>query len=523
MSRISTTTGKNEGRGSPPSFFVLPVSGAALLVAGLLLALAPAAPRAATLDPESEDAFNWLPPPGPGAQKEILALIESGQPDQAIARLRAEIAAGRDGAVVQELLGIAHARLGEIERSLAAFEAAVALDPRSPSAHTNMALVLQAIGRTEAAEALFRKAIELDPDDRRAHQNLGLIAQARGDTAAAIAHFEAGIRGTPPGYLGVKLDLARLYLARGRAGDVLALLGNRAEDPRAPESVAVLLARAHMALGEIERARALLAPHLENPRSPAPLIQLARIAMAERDFATAEALLARADAAFPGNAQIAFERGNLNGARRRYEEALAFYEEGLRRAPRNPDLLHAAALASYRLARPEQALALARKALSADPGNTGTLFLIATISERLGKEEEAIAAYEKALALAPESWLFRNNLAALLTPRDPARAVALARQAAAGAPEGNADVRDTLGWALFHAGETAEARAIFERLTRENPDDAKALFRLGTILMAAGARDEAEEALTRALALAPEAPFAPQARKALATPRAQSH
>jgi len=289
-----------KGRGPAPSFFVLRPCALALLAALLVPLLEAPLLRAATYDPETGDQFLQIAPPQTAPMREILGLIEAGRPDAAIARLRAEIAEGRDGPVVQELLGIAHAKLGQIEKSLAAFRAALALDPESPSAHTNMALVLKAIGRIGEAEAHFRKALALDPRDRRAHQNLGLIAEARGDVAAAISHFEAGLRGTPPGYLGVKLDLARLYLAQKRPEDVLALLGHWESDPRAPESVALLLARAHLALNAPEKARALLAPRLENAKSPAPFIELARMAMAGRDFESAEALLARADAAFPG-------------------------------------------------------------------------------------------------------------------------------------------------------------------------------------------------------------------------------
>ena len=520
MIRANRARDMRKGRGPAPSFFVLR-PGALALLAALLVPLFGASPLTAatydpeSLDPETGDQFLQIAPPKSAPMREILGLIEAGRPDAAIARLRAEIAEGRDGPVVQELLGLAHAKLGEIEKSLAAFGAALALDPESPSAHTNMALVLKAIGRIGEAEAHFRKALALDPEDRRAHQNLGLIAESRGDVAAAISHFEAGLRGTPPGYLGVKLDLARLYLAQNRPEDALALLGHWEGDPRAPESVALLLARGHFALNAPEKARALLAPRLENAKSPAPFIELARMAMAGRDFESAEALLARADAAFPGDAQIAFERGNLKGAMRRYEEALAFYKKGLAASPGNPALLHAAAIASQRLGRHGDALAYARKANAANPRNAGTLLLIATLHERRGQTQDAIDAYEKALLLAPESWLVRNNLAALLTPRDPARAVALARAADA-ASGGKEEVRDTLGWALFQAGQTEEARAIFESLTKKNPENAKAFFRLGMILKAAGDETGARKALQRSLALAPEAPFAPQAEKALA-------
>ncbi len=476
--------------------------------------LTPGAAPAATLDAEAADQLIWEHPAGNAGHRKILNLIREGRPDLAIARLQGEIAAGNDSALVQELLGIAHAKTGRTDKSLSAFARALKMDETRPSAHTNLALVLKAIGRPEMAERHFRRALELDPDDRRAHQNLGLFAAARGQENEAIRHFEAGIRGTPSGYLGIKLDLARLYLRKGRPDDVFPLLGRWEGRENAPETVLVILADAYLALGQEANALNLLRPLAESAETPAPLVRLAQAAIRRTAFVEALETLEQARQRFPDDPGLALELGNLYGAMRRYDKALEIYEEGLTQAPGNPLLHHAAALALLRQGHPEEALPHSRKAVQGAPRNPGHLFLLASLQQDLNQRDAAIASYERAIALAPGNWLFLNNLAALLTPQDPARAVALAERAAEIAPEIPA-VQDTLGWALHHAERPQEARAIFEHLRAEAPDNALTAFRLGMVLKALGRKDEARRALERALSLDPQAGFAAAAKRAL--------
>ncbi len=98
----------------------------------------------------------------------------------------------------------------------------------------------------------------------------------------------------------------------------------------------------------------------------------------------------------------------------------------------------------------------------------------------------------------------------------PADAAALARAAYARRPSVKA--ADTLAWALFRAGQLAEARRYADEALRLGTQDAQMLFHAGMIAQAQGDAPAARAWLGRALELNPHfSPLlAPQARQALA-------
>ena len=490
---------------TPPKFLTI-----LLFSLGLTTSVA----DAKTVEPDSPDSLTMEAPDLIGPYPKILGLIERGQSDKAITLLNARLYAGENSAVLQELLGLAYAKTGKIDKSLAAFAASIELDDKRPSAYTNLGLLQKAIGRLKAAEASFRKALSLDGNDRRAHQNLGLFAEARGNVAQAIRHFEAGIRNTPPQYVGVKLDLARLYLKTNRPADAIKLLGRWEVRPDAPEPVMIVLADAHLALGQENRALDILKKLTENAKSPEAFVRLAKASIGKRQFPEAMQWLQKAREQFPEDPQVFFEIGNLYGAQKQYGKAVAAYESGLKIAPDNAALLHASSLANFRLGNMEKALDLSEKAVAKDGSNSGYLYWLGTLYQKNGDEDAAIKIYERAVALAPDNWIFLNNLAALLSDKDPARAVSLAGKAAKLAPDVGA-VQDTLGWASFRNGDLQGAVRIFAQLTEKEPENAHVAYRLGKVLSVLGNQTSARAALERALTLDPEADFAKDARKIL--------
>jgi tetratricopeptide (TPR) repeat protein len=99
---------------------------------------------------------------------------------------------------------------------------------------------------------------------------------------------------------------------------------------------------------------------------------------------------------------------------------------------------------------------------------------------------------------------------------DPANAVAMARAAYAARPSVKA--ADSLGWALFKAGQFDEARPYAEEALRLGTQDALMLYHAGMIAQAQGDDSAARLFLEQALALNPHfSPlYAPMAKQALA-------
>jgi Tfp pilus assembly protein PilF len=113
--------------------------------------------------------------------------------------------------------------------------------------------------------------------------------------------------------------------------------------------------------------------------------------------------------------------------------------------------------------------------------------------------------YEKALALQPDDLLLLNNVAyleAAVLDKVP-QAVERARRALALNPV-NADLMDTLGFALTKKGEYPEAIGLLRRASRVQAS-ATTYAHLAMAQLKGGFRDDAIASLTRAKALRPDA------------------
>ena len=140
-------------------------------------------------------------PDDPGVLTDYAAtLIEAGRPDQALSKLHRALEVGGGGSArAHYYLGLVHSRLGESSagKAKAAYEAALAVDPKHTRSLNNLGLLLLREGKAGEAEALFLRALQYKPDDAKAYVNLGLVAAGRGDPAKAAEHFEQALRIDP--------------------------------------------------------------------------------------------------------------------------------------------------------------------------------------------------------------------------------------------------------------------------------------------------------------------------------------
>jgi tetratricopeptide (TPR) repeat protein len=209
-----------------------------------------------------------------------------------------------------------------------------------------------------------------------------------------------------------------------------------------------------------------------------------------------------------------FAKGDLDGAEREYRATLALV----------PEYIYAqAGLARVRAAqgRTSEAIDLYNKAIARMPLPEFVIGL-GELQEASGNTAEAAKHYDLVRAMQQ---LFKasgvdTDLELALFDADhgkgPAATGALARDAYQRRPSIKA--ADTLAWALFKAGQTAEARRYAAEALRLNTQDALMLYHAGMIAQAAGDSAAARDYLNRALTLnAQFSPlFAPQAKQALA-------
>jgi tetratricopeptide (TPR) repeat protein len=428
--------------------------------------------------------------------------------------LRTILSTAPDDPDVLHLLGLVLANQSRFDAALDALSRAAEGYDRNAAPLVIIGDIHLATGRIAEARAAFEAAVARDPAAWQAQESLARIAESEGRISDAMDLFARAIAGGPSDRLFPRLQLARLALVDDRPEIAESILAPVLAAGVRETAVLDLAARAHLARGDTQAARPLLVELVDRGDSPFGHVGLARLELADSRADAAVALIATARARWPANPDLALEEGNILGAMRRYDAALAAYEAGLSQAPDNAALLRGSSRALLRLGRVDDALARAQAAAAARGATDADHVWLAAVAEQAGDVALARMAYETALGLGPDNVLALNNLAALVTADDPARAVDLATRADALAP-GTAAIRDTLGWAYYAAGDLAAARRIFETLVQEDPDSALAAYRLGKVRLAAGDHATGRADLRRALDLDPQFPYAAEARAVL--------
>jgi Flp pilus assembly protein TadD len=141
---------------------------------------------------------------------------------------------------------------------------------------------------------------------------------------------------------------------------------------------------------------------------------------------------------------------------------------------------------------------------------------LGTIYERQNKNVEARNMYEKALEIKSDFAPAANNLAWLLLQEneDPDRALDLAKIAKEQLPD-DPNVADTLGLAWLHKGIYTAAIAELSEAVEKLPENQTVQYHLGLALWKNGEKEQAIEALERALGSKLEFPEREQAEQLL--------
>lgn len=155
---------------------------------------------------------------------------------------------------------------------------------------------------------------------------------------------------------------------------------------------------------------------------------------------------------------------------RKYEEALAILNQGLKQLPGDKDLLYARALIAEKLNRIEMVESDLRSVLNKDPKNAHALNALGyTLADRTNRYQEANELLSEALTLRPD----------------------------------DAFILDSMGWLQYRMGNHAEAVRYLKRAL-DVRNDAEIAAHLGEVLWVMGNRREAESVWSRALRDTPD-------------------
>jgi predicted Zn-dependent protease len=211
------------------------------------------------------------------------------------------------------------------------------------------------------------------------------------------------------------------------------------------------------------------------------------------DAAQAEAALLRRDPLNMPAAQLL--KGSLDMQAKRYDDAVAAYQEEMKQEPFSA-LALATATAMSDAGHNEEGLALLRDWVTRQPDAavSDTLAAIDIVARRIDQAETSLLAV---LAERPNDAVALNNLAWIYQGKHDPRARTLARRAYLLQP--TAQSADTLGWILLQEGNTTVGLTLLRRAAASVPNDPSVLYHLAVALKANGQREGAARLVTALL------------------------
>ena len=266
------------------------------------------------------------------------------------------------------LMGVSVLECERFDEAQRILERAVALDPFSAEAHSNLGFALFNLKRYDEARACCETALSLKPNFPTAQRNLGnaLLRLERGEPA--VAAFTRAIQ--------LKPDDIDAYCNRG---------------------VAEMMVKRHeAALMSYERVLSLQPRHFE------AMVGKGLAHLELHHYAIAEAAFNAALAIRPDMAELLAHRGRLNLLLRRRAQAEADYDAAVALEPSLELAWRGKAQVSMLTGSVAQAIVACKKVLEQNPTSEIGLTLLGACLGRLGDTRAAIQHFDRALEIRPD-------------------------------------------------------------------------------------------------------------------------
>jgi serine/threonine protein kinase/tetratricopeptide (TPR) repeat protein len=338
------------------------------------------------------------------------------QPDKYLGYFRAAVAIRPQSAEARSILGLALLSTGETDEAITALQQAIALAPRFATARINLGTALTKKGQPDDAIAAWREAVRVAPGFHEAHIILADALNAKGRRDEAITEYEETLR--------LEKDFAQSHAYHYR------LPTQRADYDRHQKNFAQARGKLSSALkdrgvaynnaGQFDQAIADLSKAIAlDPKNMSAWCEraLSHIWLGQYDIAVAECSKAiELDANFWWVWDV---RGLSYNALHRYDEALADLNRAVELEPKNPRARSDRASIYLSLQRYGEALADCSQASELDPKNHLTLnnaawCLVNCPDQKIRDWNQAVILAKKAVELAPAVGDYWNTLGAAL-------------------------------------------------------------------------------------------------------------
>lgn len=414
--------------------------------------------------------------------------VKRGDLDSARTLMGAASGAASDGVFLAFAGGVSQ-RAGLQQQATQYFDQSEQRAPSNVQQLVSLSALYASSGEFDRAIRLLQSSSSAGAQDRQVSDYLlALVYIRQGDlkaadeVAARLQQQQAGAAWT----LNLRGVIA---LLRGDVAGAHALFSKSLDlEPR--NAVAALnMARVAIAEKDAPRAERFLRQTLEiEPKQPVALIGLAQFAMGRRDFPAARDLLDRmpeSRARMRGEAQLAALQG-------KFDDSAQLYSQLFAQEPSQEVALLAYDTAR-RAGRPNADAQLLRWHAEHPKAKETNLVLASEAIEK-NDLERAQGLYEDVVAVDPNQVIAINNLAWLYGERKDPRAIQFGERALAAGPD-NPSVADTVGWLYVRGGDAARGLPLLERAAKALPAEPEVRFHWAMALADTGASVRAIEIL----------------------------
>jgi len=401
-----------------------------------------------------------------------------------------------------EILGLIFLLQNQLDDAVKALTKAVDLDRKHSSALTYLGSIYMGRSQVEKAKETLLKAVARNPNDRFAYQRLGMLSEKDNDTDKAVSYFEQGLKGTAADYIGVKVNLARLYNIKRQFSKTIALLEPVLTPASKNVPAHILLGTAYLSTHQTDKAieQYRTAATIDPARGNVPLGIAYRIS---GKLDESRQVLLEAEKVKSTDPAIQFELAETAKRQGEYEEAQQRILKAIETGYPKVRALRSLAALQMQNKKYDEAVQTLKQIIFSKESTMEDQFVLAEalqFSGQFNAAEKLLLSLSKQHPKDAAPW-YRLGLHYGLT-RDYDAAIVHFNKAKAIAPE-NPDILKALALAYLQSGKKDEAVKLAEEVHRLTPKNVNNAFFLASLYQDRGKTGEAVKGYADILAETP--------------------
>ncbi len=417
---------------------------------------------------------------------------------KALSVLRDGLSGKKSDAVLYNSIAAVLLSTNKLDDGLKNIQKAKEIDPAFAASYQNLVTIYAATGKYDKAVEEYSALLRIDPKNTRAMLGLAALYEIRGQDSEAQAQY---VKATETKQPEAFMAFASYYRKKNDSGKALKILDDALKiDSR---NTAVLEMKGRLLVAESKYKDALKVfneVELLDQEAGVALKIGAYVSM--KDITKAVDQARKIVEKYPTSARGYMVLASIYESQKDYTRAITEAKNGVRVDGDNPRaIIYLGNL--FEVSKDyNQAMSLYTDALRKKPDFIPALFAQGALLDFTGKKKEAVTKYKAVLAKADDYVPALNNLAYLSAAGYGSKEEALRLAISAYKQEpGNAEIMDTLGYALLKNKRLEDSRKVLEKAVTVLSNNPSVHYHLALVYKESGDKLKAVRALKKALSL----------------------